>query len=77
MALSVSLPAQLDNGQFVIRVALVKAPGLPAALERREADREPPGPKQNPEEDIYGENGEMTPYHPARPRGSGLPGGAS
>ena len=77
MALNLSLPEQLDNGHFVIGVALVKAAGLPAASERREADREPPGPEHHPEDDIYGENGEKTPYHPARPRGAGLPGGAS
>ena len=77
IALDVSLPEPLDKGHFSIDVALVEAAVLPAASERRETDHEPPGWERNREEDAYGENGEKTPYHPARPRGSGLPGGTS
>ena len=68
MALNVALPEQLDKGNVVTDVALVEAPALPASSERREPDREPGEPERDAEEDVYGENGEKKPYHPARPR---------
>src|SRR6516162_4208586 len=68
MALNISLTEQRDKGHFAIDVALVEAPPLPERSKRREVGREPPRPEPDAEEDAYGENGEKTPYHPARLR---------
>ena len=62
VALDISLSEQRGKGHFAVDVALVEVPALP------EVGREPPQPVPDAKEDIYGENGEKTPYHPARRR---------
>jgi hypothetical protein len=68
MALDVSLADQPGKGHFSIAVTLIEDPALPESSKSREVGGESPRPERDAEEDVYGENGERMPYHPARPR---------
>src|SRR5262249_40026804 len=76
--LSISPVEQLGREHLSIDVALIETKTLPERSKPRGGA--PPGPAHDSQEDVYGENGERMPYHPARPRRPGshpLPGDPS
>jgi len=74
MALNVTLTGHLGEEHFFIEVTPIEAPALSEPPQAREVGGELPGRERDAREDVYGENGERMPYHPARSRQS-RPGG--
>ena len=60
--------ALLSNDHFSVDRALIEAWTFPKGVEPRHGSGEPPKLERDAEGDLYGENGERMPYHPARPR---------
>ena len=67
MVLSISPVEQ--PGRLSIDVALIETETLPERSKPRGG--EPPEPVHDSQDDVYGENGERMPYHPARLRRPG------
>jgi hypothetical protein len=68
MMLNTLLTGQLGREDFSIEIALTEARAAPLSSKPRDGGSELPRPERDPEGDVYGENGERMPYHPARPR---------
>jgi len=71
LAVVVSHPrveTQLSNEHFSVDTTLIESWGLPKRLKPRGGHGDPPRPDHDAEGDLYGKNGERTPYYPARPR---------
>src|SRR5215472_3795723 len=60
--------ALLSNEHFSVDRALIEAWTFPRSVEPRDGSDQPPKLERDAESDLYGENGERMPYHPARPR---------
>jgi hypothetical protein len=63
----VSSKEQCSEGHFSVDLTPIEAPGLPDHLKPSDAAALP-RPQCNPEDYVYGEDGERLPYHPARLR---------
>src|SRR6516164_584373 len=66
MMLNTLLTGQREH--FFIEIALTEAQAAALRSKPRDGGSESPSPERDPEGDVYGENGERMPYHPARPR---------
>ena len=69
MVLSISPVEQPAKEHLSIDVALIETETLPERSKPRGG--EPPEPAHDSQDDVYGENGERMPYHPARLRRPG------
>ena len=63
-----TLLTELGGEHFSIEITLTEARAAPLSSKPRDGGSESPRPERDPESDVYGENGERMPYHPARPR---------
>jgi hypothetical protein len=68
MMLNTLLTGQFGREHFSIEITLTEAQAAPLSSKARDGGSESPSPERDPEGDVYGENGERMPYHPARPR---------
>src|SRR5215472_15883798 len=68
MMLNTLLTGQLGREHFSIEITLTEGQAAPLSSKLRDGGSESPRPERDPEGDVYGENGERMPYHPARPR---------
>ena len=68
MMLNTLLTGQLEREHFSIEITLTEAQAASQSLKPLDGGSEAPRPERDPEGDVYGENGERTPYHPVRPR---------
>src|SRR5215471_5040141 len=68
MMLNAALAGQLGRQHFSIEITLTEAQAAPLSSKPRDGGSGSLRPERDPEGDVYGENGERMPYHPARPR---------